>query len=128
MSNVLLIEDDRFLIEDLKAFIEFDGHTCTIYTGPDMVIDNLKDLNRFDIIILDIMMSRGSYLQDEDPRFETGELLYQRIRSLYPTLKIIIISAKNFDDMQVNFAAEQYVETVSKPFDSTASELIKRLS
>ena len=39
MSNVLLIEDDRFLIEDLKAFIEFDGHTCTIYTGPDMVID-----------------------------------------------------------------------------------------
>lgn len=128
MSNVLLIEDDRFLIEDLKAFIEFDGHICTIYTGPDMVIDNLKDLNRFDAIILDIMMSRGSYLQGEDPRFETGELLYQRIRSLYPTLKIIIISAKNFDDMQVNFAAEQYVDTVSKPFDSTASELIKRLS
>jgi CheY-like chemotaxis protein len=128
MSNVLLIEDDRFLIEDLKAFIEFDGHTCTIYTGPDLVIDNLKDLSRFDVIILDIMMSRGRYLQNEDLRFETGELLYQRIRSLYPTLKIIIISAKNFDDMQINFAAEQYVDTVSKPFDNTASELIKLLS
>ena len=38
MSNVLLIEDDRFLIDDLKAFIEFEGHVCTTYTGPDLVI------------------------------------------------------------------------------------------
>jgi YesN/AraC family two-component response regulator len=25
MSNVLLIEDDRFLIDDLKTFIEFEA-------------------------------------------------------------------------------------------------------
>jgi len=128
MSNVLLIEDDRFLIDDLKAFIEFEGHTCTAFTGPDMVLDNLGSLNSFDAIILDIMMSRGSYLQEEDPLYETGELLYLRIRSQYPNLKVIIISAKNFHDMQINFAAEDHCDTISKPFDSTASELIKRLS
>ena len=92
-----------------------------------MVIDNLGNLNQFDAIILDIMMPRGSYLQDEDPLYETGELLYQRIRQQHPTLKVIIISAKNFSDMQIDFAAEDNVDTVSKPFDSTASELIKRL-
>ena len=91
MSNVLLVEDDRFLIDDLKTFIEYEGHTCSVFTGPDEVIDNLDTLNQFDAIILDIMMSRGSYLQEEDLNFETGELLYQKIREKYPELQVIII-------------------------------------
>ena len=127
MSNVLLVEDDRFLIDDLKTFIEYEGHTCSVFTGPDEVIDNLDTLNQFDAIILDIMMSRGSHLQDEDLNFETGELLYQRIREKYPNLQVIIISAKNFSDMRIDFASESNVDTISKPFDSTASELIKRI-
>jgi CheY-like chemotaxis protein len=127
MSKVLLIEDDRFLIDDLKTFIEFEGHSCTIYSGPDQVIENLKELQQFDVIILDIMMSRGSYLQDEDPDFETGELLYLRIRKELPDLRILIISAKNFTEMQINFSRERNVETVSKPFSSTASELISKI-
>jgi CheY-like chemotaxis protein len=127
MSKVLLIEDDRFLIDDLKTFIEFEGHSCTIYSGPDEVIENLKELQQFDVIILDIMMSRGSYLQDEDPDFETGELLYLRIRKELPDLRILIISAKNFTEMQINFSRERNVETVSKPFSSTASELISKI-
>jgi CheY-like chemotaxis protein len=127
MSKVLLIEDDRFLIDDLKTFIEYEGHICTIYTGPDEVIDNLADLGGYDAVILDIMMCRGSYLQEEDPEFETGELLYLKIRECHPDLLIFIISAKNFSDMQINFAKESNVITISKPFDSTASELIKRL-
>jgi CheY-like chemotaxis protein len=127
MKKVLLIEDDRFLIDDLRTFIEFEGYGCEVYTGPDEVLDNLNGLAEFDVVILDIMMSRGSYLQEEDPTFETGELLYLRIREKYPELQIIIISAKNFADMQINFSLEDNVATISKPFDSTASELIKRL-
>ena len=127
MCKVLLIEDDRFLIDDLKTFIEYEGHSCTVYTGPDEVIENLEALGEYDAIILDIMMTRGSYLQEEDPDFETGELLYLRIRVLYPDLVILIISAKNFSDMQIDFSIENNVETISKPFDSTASELIKYL-
>ena len=127
MSNVLLIEDDRFLIDDLKTFIEFEGHTCTIYEGPDQVIENLRELQQFDVIILDIMMRRGKYLQEEDPDFETGELLYQRIRDELPDQKILIISAKNFSEMQIDFAKERNVDTITKPFSSTASELIDRI-
>jgi len=127
MSKVLLIEDDRFLIDDLQTFIEFEGHSCTIYSGPDQVIENLKELQQFDVIILDIMMSRGKYLQDEDPEFETGELLYQRIRKELPDQKFLIISAKNFNEMQIDFAKESNVDTITKPFSSTASELISKI-
>ena len=127
MSKVLLVEDDRFLIDDLKTFIEYEGHTCVVFTGPDEVIDQLDSLGSFDVIILDIMMSRGSYLQEEDVRFETGELLYQRIRERYPNQQMMIISAKNFSDMQIDFAAENYVNTISKPFSSTASEVISHI-
>ena len=127
MSNVLLIEDDRCLIDDLKAFIEFEDHVCTVYSGPDQVIENLKELQGFDVIILDIMMRRGKYLQEEDPDFETGELLYQRIREELPDTKILIISAKNFNEMQIDFAKERNVDTITKPFSSTASELISKI-
>jgi len=127
MSNVLLIEDDRFLIDDLKTFIEYEGHICSVFTGPDEVIENLDALDEFDAIILDIMMTRGRYLQDADPNFETGELLFQKIREKYPNQAIYIISAKNFADMQIDFSAQDNVFTISKPFDSTASELIKQL-
>jgi CheY-like chemotaxis protein len=127
MSNVLIIEDDRFLIEDLRTFIEFEGHTCQAYTGPDEVIEHLDLLGKYDVIILDIMMARGKYLQDDDPALETGELLYQRIRQRYPDIKVVIISAKNFDEMHIDFASEKNVSSIVKPFSSTASELISKL-
>ncbi len=127
MSTVLLIEDDRFLIEDLKTFIEFEGHTCDAFPGPDEVIENLDHLAKYDVIVLDIMMARGAYLQDEDSTLETGELLYQRIRAKYRDIRFLIISAKNFDEMHIDFTKEENVATIAKPFSSTASELISRL-
>ena len=48
MKKVLLIEDDRFLIDDLRTFIEFEGYGCEVYTGPDEVLDNLNGLAEFD--------------------------------------------------------------------------------
>ena len=127
MSTVLLIEDDRFLIEDLKTFIEFEGHSCDAFPGPDEVIEKFDQLSRYDVIILDIMMARGQYLQDEDHSLETGELLYQRIREKYPKTRVLIISAKNFDEMHIDFSKEENVSTIAKPFSSTASELISQL-
>ncbi|MDK1025049.1 MAG: response regulator [Gammaproteobacteria bacterium] len=127
MSTVLLIEDDRFLIEDLKTFIEFEGHTCHTFFGPDEVIENLEHLSKYDVIVLDIMMARGKYLQDEESNLETGELLYQRIRAKYPDMRVLIISAKNFDEMHIDFTKEKNVATIAKPFSSTASELISKL-
>ena len=127
MSTVLLVEDDRFLIEDLKTFIEFEGHTCDAFTGPDEVIENLDHLSKYDVIVLDIMMARGTYLQDEITNLETGELLYQRIRAKYPDIRFLIISAKNFDEMHIDFTNEENVATIAKPFSSTASELISKL-
>ena len=127
MSNVLLIEDDRFLIDDLQTFIEFEGHTCTIYPGADEVIEKIDHLSGFDVIILDIMMPRGKYLTEVDHDLETGEILFQRIRAKNPDTRILIISAKNFDDMHIDFSKEENVSTISKPFDSTASEIISQL-
>ena len=127
MSNVLLVEDDRFLIEDLKTFIEFEGHSCCAYTGPDQVIENIDHLGKYDVIVLDIMMARGKYLQDENVKLETGEILFQRIRSKYPNMKVVIISAKNFNEMSIDFTREKNVSTIVKPFSSTASELISKL-
>ena len=127
MSKVLLIEDDRFLIEDLQTFIEFEGHSCTIYSGADEVIEQIDRLSGFDVIILDIMMPRGKYLQEENLDLKTGEILFQRIRAKYPDTRVLIISAKNFGEMHIDFAAEDNVSTISKPFDNTASEIISQL-
>ena len=114
---ILIIEDDKPLADDLKFFIEEIGHICQIYSRADEVIDNIDNFAQFDWIILDIMMLRGKQISSDvlNSELETGEILYQKIRGKYHYKNIIVISAKDFNDMQVNFRKDQYVRLLEKP-------------
>lgn len=128
MANILLIEDDSYLADDLKYFIEDNDNRCEIYKYADQVMRNLDNLARFDTIILDIMLMRGNLIHDKDPKIETGEILFQEIRKKYPKKKIIIISAKHFRDMHINFSKAADVETIEKPIDEiTLNKLLNLL-
>ncbi len=122
MAKVLIIEDDAYLTEDLKFFIEDEGHTCDVYKYADDVMDNLSDLGKYDFIILDIMMMRGNQITDDDTNIETGEILYRKLREKYRTKKIIILSAKDFRDMTIDFSKEDNVEVIEKALNEEKIE------
>lgn len=128
MSRILIIEDDAFLADDLKFFIEEIGHGCQIYTRADEVIDNIDNFAQFDWIILDIIMLPGEQIPKgvHNSELETGEILYQKIRKKYPHKNIIVISAKDFDDMQVPFSKDKHIRLCQKPLtESKLDEILK---
>lgn len=115
MSNVLIIEDDVYLADDLKFFIEEEKHSCQVYNKADEVIENIDNFAQFYWIILDIMMLKGNIIQDDNPDIETGEILYQMIRKRYPKMKFLVLSAKDFKDMHIKIDKELNVVTMLKP-------------
>jgi CheY-like chemotaxis protein len=54
-NNILLVDDDRDLVQTTKAFLEARGHTVAVAHSGVEALDELK-LKRPDLVVLDIMM------------------------------------------------------------------------
>ena len=127
MKRILLIEDDRYLTDDLQYFIEDAGNKCKVYSTADQVMENFDSIEDYDIIVLDIMMMKGEKIETVDKDTETGEVLYMKIRKKFPKKKVIIISAKDYDHMKIDFKKENYVDTLQKPSGDQFIEDLLRL-
>ncbi len=54
MARIVIVDDDRKLVDLLKTYLSENNHTPSFYTDPQ---DFLKqDFERFDLVILDILM------------------------------------------------------------------------
>jgi DNA-binding response OmpR family regulator len=54
MAKIVIVDDDRKLVDLLKTYLAENNHTVSFYTNPK---DFLKqDIDRFDLVILDILM------------------------------------------------------------------------
>ena len=115
MKKVLVIEDDRFITDDLRFFIEAEGNQCELYTSASEVVENLAEFGKYDLIVLDIMMRKGPLINKIEEDMETGEFLFKMIRRKYPKLRMIIISAKDYGHMKIKFKKEANVDTLRKP-------------
>lgn len=54
MANILAVDDEQPILELIKNGLQKDGHMVTGYVSAEQV--PLNHLNRYDLIILDIMM------------------------------------------------------------------------
>ena len=54
MAAILMIDDEQAILELVKNGLRKDGHFVTTYTSAAQV--PIDKLNRYDLIILDIMM------------------------------------------------------------------------
>ena len=126
--RVLLIEDDRYLADDLKFIIERRGHELTIYAEADEVMEKFQDLCQFETVVLDIMMMKGDLLQrerDEAELRETGEILFQRIRKEFPRKRVIILTAKSQGELAID---SEGLQVFTKPLTSDDIErLVQQL-
>lgn len=56
MATILAVDDEQPILELIKNGLQKDGHMVTGYISAEQV--PLNHLNRYDLIILDIMMPR----------------------------------------------------------------------
>ena len=54
MANILAIDDEIPILELIKNGLQKDGHTVSTYPSVSQI--PLEYLNRYDLIMLDIMM------------------------------------------------------------------------
>ncbi|GFN33469.1 response regulator transcription factor [Paenibacillus xylaniclasticus] len=101
--NLLLIEDDRQIVEMLQSYLTKEGYEVAVAMNGLDGIDAFKQ-HRFDLVIVDIMM----------PRLDGIEVIKQiRQGSSVP---VIVMSAKDSDvdkAIGLGFGADDYI---AKPF------------
>lgn len=112
MNKILLVEDDKEIIENLSEFLRHEGFDVKNATGQTSAIDLLKE-NTFDLVLLDVMLADGN-----------GFTTCSAIKSEY-NLPVIFLTASGDEYSTVTgfeLGADDYI---SKPF--RPRELISRI-
>lgn len=105
MSTVLIIEDDKAIVDVLKMILEHDGFSIEkAFNGPTG-IEKFKEVNP-DIVLLDIRM----------PKMDGIEVL-QEIRKIDKSSVIIMISGHGNIETAVQTTKLGAYDFISKPFD-----------
>lgn len=54
MAKILAVDDEEMILQLIKNGLQKDNHTVTVFSSPKQVLP--ETLNRYDLIILDVMM------------------------------------------------------------------------
>lgn len=112
MNKILLVEDDKEIIENLSEFLRHEGFDVKNATGQTSALDLLRE-NTFDLVLLDVMLADGN-----------GFTTCSAIKSEY-NLPVIFLTASGDEYSTVTgfeLGADDYI---SKPF--RPRELISRI-
>lgn len=112
MNKILLVEDDRNIIENLTEFLRHEGFEVKNATGQSKALEILSE-NQFDLVLLDIMLADGN-----------GFTTCSAIKSEY-NIPVIFLTASGDEYSTVTgfeLGADDYI---SKPF--RPRELVSRI-
>lgn len=123
-KKILIIEDDRSLSGDIKIILDFYDYEVNIINRVDDLV-NIPDFSIYHCIMLDIMMKTEGTLNMAGYK-ESGEAAFAYIRKISSKTPIIIMSAMDKDDIQINFKKDN-VSYIKKPF-SGMDQLLEKVS
>lgn len=112
MNKILLVEDDKNIIENLTEFLRHEGFEVKNATGQSKALEILSE-NQFDLVLLDIMLADGN-----------GFTTCSAIKSEYK-IPVIFLTASGDEYSTVTgfeLGADDYI---SKPF--RPRELVSRI-
>lgn len=102
MANILAVDDDTAILDMIENILKKDGHVVTKVSDP-LIVDSEK-LQRFDLILLDIMMSGTD-----------GFALCSKIRKLVDC-PILFLTAKTEENSLVTGLSLGADDYILKPF------------
>lgn len=111
-TKVLLVEDDKMIIENLTEFLKTEGFSIQYADGQEKAM-KLLEQQEFDLVLLDITLAQGN-----------GYSMFAQIKSSYD-IPVIFLTALD-DEFSVvaglDMGADDYI---SKPF--RPRELVSRI-
>ncbi len=125
MARIMIIEDDKAFNEVLSAVLEEAGHECHVEETAVNIYRDVNSLQSFDVIILDLMMPKeGELLNDANGRLAAGEILFRCIRETFNAKQIIVITAKDRNNINMDINSDSNTFIILKPVDDDAINLI----
>lgn len=103
---LLIIDDDYDIVSLIKISLEKGGFSTSCFTDPISALEEFRSHSaNYDLVISEVRM----------PRMNGYELI-QQIKKLRQDIKILIISAFEFDiDFPGNFSRSDVDEFIEKP-------------
>lgn len=112
MNKILIIEDEQAISDLLKIELELQGYQCEVANNGELGA-NLIEKNRYDLILLDIML----------PKIDGYELL-EYIKQI-AELPTILITAKSQTKDKIKGLKAGADDYITKPFE--IGELLARI-
>jgi len=107
--KVAIVDDEQDILEMIEKFLKRGGNfEVTSFTNPLNALSTISD--RYDVVLLDIMMPQMNGLD-----------VLKELRTKYPKLKAIMMTAYSTLDKVLNSHREGAIHYVMKPFFSMKS-------
>lgn len=106
LGNILIVDDDRNLIEVLQMRIESAGYEVTAALHEEEASEAVQ-VQTFDLAIIDLQLERGD-----------GISLMKELHLLAPNLPVIILTAYGTIESAVDAIKQGAYSYITKPFDA----------
>ena len=115
-KKLLVVDDDRIILESCKRILEKEGFTVVLVTNVSDAIKNLEKSGIFDLMIMDVKM----------PKMDGVHLLKKITekwpRDTWPTLPVLVMSGYPTSETIKTMIENGVKEFIPKPF--TPDELL----
>ena len=91
-KSILVVDDEFDIVNIIKLFLQKHGFTTYAFTDPLLALEHLKiNSKSYGLVLTDVRM----------PGMNGFELV-KKIKSMHPTIKILLMSAFEFNDRDLS--------------------------
>ena len=103
--RILLVEDNEMVRDLTKEMLELLGHCVVAADDPANALDMARQMDHIDLLLTDIVMPGMS-----------GKQLFEKIRDIFPNVKVLFMSGYTCDVIARHGVVEKGVNFIQKPF------------
>jgi DNA-binding NtrC family response regulator len=115
--NILIVDDERIVLDSCKRVLEADGYSVTLVTSSDEALKAMS-AETFSLVLIDIKMPERD-----------GMSLMREVKEKWPDIPVIIMSGYATNETVTQVSKTDAASFIAKPFTpDELAEAIRKVS